>query len=326
MTLRRLLTALTSAALLAAVLVATPPAHSVDTGTLVLKLVDEKGDPVPGAFSIFGPEGRIPSGGEGQGVSTWRQDLPTGAYGAAVAHPWAGILCEGISPCDYFLLTSGAAPDGSLRVRADRTSTVVFEAVPPATVRGKGAVGSPLRLDWSPGMTRFIDAFGSVSGGALAPQVQWLRDGHPVAGATEEIYRPRSADAGSAIAARLSYSSAAEQQFEILMGAVPGQRATRAVEVGRVATRTFAVVGDPTIPAGRQSRVRVEVTAPDRIVTGDVRVDVGEWSRTVALRNGSARVVLPRLPVGRHVVRAAYLGSSVYAPSTAAAKTVTVGR
>lgn len=322
---RRLGTALAGLALVAGGLVATPPAYAAGTGTLTVKLVDERGQAVAGALSVIGADGAIVERPD-PGSATYRFTLPQGSYAVGVISTWAGLLCDGLDGCDYFAIMTGAArPDGTVRVREGRTTTVVLEGDKPARVTGTPTVGSELRLEWSRGMRGLIDSLGTLSGGALAPRVQWLRNGDPIDGETDLTYRPTAGDVGATIAARIAYAEGLQDQVETIAGAPADPRTVRGVEIRKVRTRAFTGLADPTVPAGRQGKVRVDVTAADAIVTGRVRVEVGGWSKVVALRNGGARVLLPVLPRGRHTVAASYLGSAVYAPSKAKPKQLTIG-
>lgn len=300
------------------------PSEAADTGTLTVTVVDEHGDPMPGQLGVLAPAGGGTPGGIA--ISTLTSDLPPGEYAVVSMTPWGGMQCAGMTDCTYTALLGGAVDtDGAVTVRAGETTQVRIEGRTPLRVAGPARVGKRLSVTWSPGMQTLVELFG-MSGAGLAPQVQWLRDGTPIAGATGPTYRAVGADAGRTLSARATYSDLARAQLEMMSGQPVTPRTSNRLEVGKVKTEAFATLGDSTIPAGRQGRVRVDVTAPGQIVTGRVRLTIGDWTRTASLRNGSARFVLPALTAGRYTVRAAYLGSSVYEAAQAKAKTLTVTR
>ncbi|HEY1119572.1 MAG TPA: Ig-like domain-containing protein, partial [Acidimicrobiales bacterium] len=233
----------------------------------------------------------------------------------------------GVEVCSYLAVVGGAPGlDGTIEVVEGTTTEVLVRGKRPAALTGRATVGKKVSVDWSEGMQNMIDYFTVVAGGVYNPTVQWLRDAKPIAGATDPDYRPGAADAGRTVSARVTYPPLAAAQFEQVTGQPVTPRTTNGLEVAKVATQAFATVADPTVSAGRQGRVRVDVTAPGQIVTGRVKVTVGDWSQTRSLRNGTARVILPRLAPGRHSVAATYLGTAVYASSTARPKSVTVTR
>ena len=302
------------------------PAHAAGTGTLTVTMVDEHGDPMPGQIMLVDSDPDGIGEGQFQQASTATVELPPGEYGVLTVSTWGGMLCAGLEVCSYLSVVGGAPGlDGTIEVVEGTTTEVLLRGERPAALTGRATVGRKLAVDWSEGMQDLIDYFSVVAGGVYNPTVQWLRDGTPIAGATDPDYRPGATDAGRTISARVSYPPLAAAQFEQVTGQPVTPRSTNGLKVAKVATKAFATVADPTVSADRQGRVRVDVTAPNQIVTGKVTVAVGDWSQTRSLRNGSARIVLPRLAPGRHTVSARYLGTSVYAPSTAKAKSITVG-
>ena len=317
----RLLPVLSGLVLALATLV---PAHAAGTGTLSVTVVDEHGAPMPGQIMLLDSVGlgaeQVPA------ASTATFDLPPGEYGVVSVSPWGGMLCAGVVQCSYVPLAGGAtAVDGSVTVTEGATTRVRIRGEEPMSLTGPATVGRTLSIAWSPGMATLVEYFSLAAGGVYSPTVQWLRDGAPVADATEDSYRLDAADAGRTISARVAYPPAAAAQFQMITGQPVTARTTPGLRVAKVATKAYAVVVDPAIRATQQGRVRVEVTAPNQIVTGKVTVTVGSRSQTRQLRNGSARVLLPQLAPGRYPVTARYLGTSVYAPSTAKARSITVG-
>ena len=310
---------------LAAALAVAPAQAAEGDGTLTVTLVDEHGDPMPGIIYVSSGPGFINSE---QGTSTATFDQAPGEYGVFAITAWGGILCAGMATCDYVAVLGGSpAPDGSVVVKAGQDTAVTLTGATPATLSGRGRVGSPLTIDYSAGMERLLSYLGSVGGPSLAPGVTWLRDGAPIPGATDDTYVPGAADAGRALSVRLAYTGLALTQFQMVSGNVPvTPRTTNAIRVGKVPTKTFAILFNPVVKAGGQGKARVDVTAADRVVTGKVTATLGDWSQTRALRNGSARFLLPRVKPGRYAIDARYLGSAIYQASTAKPRTFTVTR
>lgn len=303
-------------------LVAAPAEAAPVNGTISITLVDENGDPMPGSIDVYSADGSV--GMTVQGVATREESVPPGSYGVMVFSPWGGMQCAGIAPCDYsIVLGSSVGPDGSVVVASGETTEITIRGEAPATLTGSGRVGSPLTLAYSSGMTNLLDYLDVVVG-AYYPTVTWLRDGAPIGGVDATTYVPVAADAGTEVSVRLSYTGAAQMVFATVNGGPVEPRTTDAVLVKRIPTKTYALISNPTIRSGSRGKVRIEVTASGQVVTGKVTVGVGSWSQTRSLINGSARVLLPRLPAGRHSVTASFLGSSTYPPSTAKPKTLTV--
>lgn len=321
----RLVRALAAAALaLAAALTVAPPAHAAATGTLSVTLVDENGAPMPGGINLLGG-GTL--GSQAQAVSTWETPLPPGSYAVLAITPWGGFQCAGIDPCDYLAFIGGSpsTPDGSLVVEAGQTTAVTIHGEPPATLAGVGRVGSPLTVDYSDGMQAMVDYLGASPGsGGYAPTVTWLRDGEPIPGAVGTTYTPGPADAGHQVAARTAYLGAAQTLFSQLSGAPVEPRTTGSIGVERVPSKTFLTLVSSKIPVGHRGKSRVDVTSSGLLVTGKVTVQVGSWSQTRSLRNGSALVQLPLLKPGKYTVQASFAGSGAFDPSTAKSRTLTV--
>jgi hypothetical protein len=186
-------------------------------------------------------------------------------------------------------------------------------------------VGSPLSIDFSDGLDRLQSVLGAGGAGVLQPSVEWLRNGTPIPGATDPTYVPIGADAGKAIAARLSYVGIALSYMQQIVGpgAIP-PITTPQVSVQKKSAQTFIRMIRDEITSKQRGVARVDVTSPNSIVTGKVKVAVGDWSVTRPLRNGRVGVQLPALGPGKYVVHATYLGSGEYKPSDAKPKTLTV--
>jgi hypothetical protein len=318
----RLLAAL--ALTVAATLTSTAAQAAPGDGTLTVTLVDENGDPMPGAIAVLAGAGAVASS---QALSTSTFALPPGAYGVLASTPWGGMLCAGVDECDYLSVLSGASPpNGDVTVVAGQDTPVTLTATYPAKLVGTGRIGSPLSVDYSDSMDDMLDYFGSVAGVTLLPTVTWLRNGTPIAGAEGNDYTPVGADVGTAVSARLAYTGYALTQFQMVTGEPVTPRTTNAIRVSKVPTRTFAILSNPVVRAGNHGKVRVEVTAKNLVVTGRVTVTLGDWSQTRTLRNGTTRVLLPALKPGKYTVGARFLGSQAYAPSKGGNRTLTVTR
>lgn len=310
---------------LSATLTGTAAVAGPGDGTLVVKLVDFQGKPDAGQIQVIGPAGVLYTGGESPGASTLTAELPARDYGAFGMTPWGGFTCVGLAGCDYLSLVSGKSlPNGDLSVVAGDTTTVTIKADRPATIGGSRIVGEPLEIDYSDGLDSLLDLFGSAVG-PVAPRVQWLRDGAPIAGADETTYEPTGADTGKAISARLAYAGTGLSYMQQLTGAIDiPEVTTPAVTVRKRSSETFIRLVRGTITAGQQPVVRVDVTAPGEIVTGKVTIAIGSWKATRTLRNGRAVVEGPALSPGTYTVTASYQGSGAYAGSKAKPKKLTV--
>lgn len=320
------LRALSALVLALAVALGGAPAHAVaGDGTLTVTVVDEHGDPMPGIVYVSSGPGFVNSQ---QGVSTATFSQAPGQYAAFAITAWGGILCAGMKTCDYYAVLGGTPVlDGSVVVTEGQDTAVTLTGTKPVVLTGPGRVGSPLTIDYSEGMDQLLSYLGGVGGPGLAPGVTWLRNGTPIAGATSSTYIPGPADAGKDLAARIEYTGLALAQFQMISGGVPlTPRTTNAIRVNKVATKSFAILSNPVVKAGHQGKVRVEVTAENQVVTGKVTATLGDWSQTRALRNGTARFLLPALKQGRYAVGARYLGSATYQASSATPRTLTVTR
>lgn len=302
------------------------PADAAGTGTLSIVTVDEDGAPMPGQLQVLNATGSMMPV-SAQGTAAQAVVVPTGEYGVVSLTPWGGLLCAGIAgTCGMIGMLPGSVDlDGTVTVSEGGTTQVRIEGAEPLTLSGPARVGQPVEVEWSPGMENLINYFGMAGGGGIySAQVQWLRNGQPIAGADEDGYVPGAADVGRRLSAQATYPEFLRSQFEVMSGAPVTPRTSNAIAVEKVRTKAFANLANPTVRAGRQGKVRVDVTAPDMFVTGQVKVVVGSWSKTAMLRNGSARLVLPVLAPGKHTVAASFLGSAAFAPSKAAPKTLTV--
>ncbi len=173
-------------------------------------------------------------------------------------------------------------------VRSEPVGPVVvgeIVASTPSTLVGRLRVGQVLTAQ--PGEVQPSDA---------TVTYQWLRNGTPVTGATTETYSLTGADLGATMAVRITRS---RHNYADLVETVA---ATRAV----TAKPTVTLVAEGR---SRRAVVRVQVTAPDITVTGDVTVKVGAQLATATLVDGRARVVVTGVEPGERRVRAWYAGN-----------------
>jgi hypothetical protein len=181
-----------------------------------------------------------------------------------------------------------------------------------------------LSVDYSQSLDELFTVFGAGGLGVM-PSVEWLRDGTPISGATDQTYAPTEADAGRDIAARLTYTGLGLAYMQQIFGAadVPSVT-TPAVTVTKKSAKTFIRMVRNVITTKQRGVVRVDVTSPDSIVTGRTTITVGDWDVTRSLRNGRVTVRLPALRAGKYVVHANFLGSGEYRSSRAKPKNLTV--
>lgn len=312
-------------ALVVAPVAVVPAAQAADTGTLSVRVVDWNGDPMPGQISVIGVDDQGLGTHQTTQTASYDVALEPGSYGVLSLSGWGGFLCAGVAPCDYYAVVSGVQkPDGTVQVVSGQTTNVTIRADYPVVLQGKGQIGKPLVLDYSEGMDTLQDYLGTYGGGAYHPTVTWLANGAPINGQSGDSLTPTGAQAGAAISATLEYTGMGKTAFEQIAGGALPPVATDSVTVKKIPTKTFALLFVSSIPSDRQARVRIEVTAKEQIVTGKVKVTAAGVSKTAALHNGTARVLLPKLKPGKYPVQATYLGSKAFKASTAKSKVLTI--
>ncbi len=95
--------------------------------------------------------------------------------------------------------------------------------------------------------------------------------------------------------------------------------------VVKAATTTTLEVRPATVQVGKRARAVVTVTSAAATVNGKVRLNVGGKAyRTVTLSGGRVSLKLPKWRVGKHKVRAKFLGSTTLARSRSPKATVRV--
>lgn len=200
---------------------------------------------------------------------------------------------DGVSTSTGIVVTRGAAPS----------------AVTPPTVRGTAKVGSMLTADpgtWtdSPSLT-----------------YQWLRNGAPIADATQGTYWLVGADAATQISVRVLASRTGRGQ---------GAATSAAVAVAKVSSTTALGVSPFVVTKKVRAKLTITVTAPG--VTGPTGVlTIKDGKKTLkkltlsSTKKGVLVFKLPKLKPGKHKLKVSYAGSGVVAPS-AGKLVVKVGR
>lgn len=162
-------------------------------------------------------------------------------------------------------------------------------ATQPTGVAGTPRVGAALR----------------VVPGAYAPAdvtrtYQWLRDGVPIAGATTPRYLLTPADLGRSVTVQTTLTK-------------PDHRPLTETALPAARVITVPTIAVATAVRGRDAVVTARVTAPGvSTVTGQVRIRVGRYVRTVTLVGGRASTVrFGPLARGEKPVGVHYLGNDL---------------
>ncbi|MDE0545125.1 S8 family serine peptidase [Microbacterium sp. C7(2022)] len=145
-----------------------------------------------------------------------------------------------------------------------------------------------------------------VNGGRWDPKkvtlsYQWLRDGEPIEGATSASYKVATTDVGTALSVRVSAVAAGNVN--------PGTAVTDEVFV-KSTSKTKVTMNRYSGSSSQTFEVTVAVTPTGGgTATGDVTVWVDTKKYTATLKDGKAKVSLPKQKKGVHVVTAYYAGS-----------------
>ncbi|WP_317618974.1 glycosyl hydrolase 53 family protein [Cellulomonas palmilytica] len=108
---------------------------------------------------------------------------------------------------------------------------------------------------------------------------------------------------------------------------VPGTASAGSLKVVKLTPVVTGTLRAKTITAGQQPTVDVVVDAGSVTATGQVRVSIGSYSKSVTLTaasKGKASVTAPRLAVGSHAVKVQYLGDAKVSARTVSAGTLKV--
>ncbi|MHA6669467.1 ExeM/NucH family extracellular endonuclease [Homoserinimonas sp. A447] len=193
---------------------------------------------------------------------------------------------------------TGSSIDVPIEVTSDLES---IEVVKEPRIKGNAEVGKTLRVDpgkWSVKQPEF--------------SYQWLRDGQPIEGATNQRYEVTVEDVGTSLSALVTASKD---------GFADGTAETAAVSVDKLDSRVsastsrFLIWGDQTLTVD----ARVSVPGASGVdVTGDVNIlDGGEVVATATLDDrGRASVDLDELDRGFHWITVEYAGTDLIDGST----------
>ncbi|MDM4761959.1 glycoside hydrolase family 68 protein [Galbitalea sp. SE-J8] len=160
----------------------------------------------------------------------------------------------------------------------------------------------------------------NVPASSLTFDYQWMANGKPIAGATQQSYRLPAKRYGDTITVRVSAR----------LGDGAPTVATSGAVTAKVNSRTTIRIVDNTVTTKARARVVVHVNAknPGREV-GTVVVSWGKHSKKVALRaadHGRVVVTLPKLKAGTYRVSALFRGNATVAPDASITKRLTVRR
>ena len=253
----------------------------------------------------------------------WNED------GVVMTHQWLrnGSLISGAAGMTYTVSSSDVDKDISFRTTGRKTG-YADATVDSNTIRG--LIGRAPVNDQRPVVsgTAKVGELLQTSSGAWTPSTgttyayQWLRAGAPIQGATAASYRVQSADAGAALSARVTAKRT---------GHADGTASSDSVSVSRIASRTSASLADSKIRRSARGKVAIIVSATGiSAPTGKVSVLKGRKTiasaTLTAAKLGRVTLRLPRLPMGRHMLKVKYAGNQQVTSSTSRAMTLTVRR
>jgi hypothetical protein len=306
------LTVLGTATVLSASLLA-PSAQAVpgdNKGEVSISVVDSAGQPLKAQVVLVRPNGQSGQSSP-TGVNTYTTTVEVVRYGIVAMAPWGGIFCAGVTPCSYYTFSgTGTTVPGVIDVADVETlSTYTLQAPAPATVTGGTTPGTTRTVTLSPEMQQLASLAGQYGG----LQTEWLRDGAVIPGTAASSYTLTAEDVGHTVAPRLSYAPLMAGLFTSQMGTDAAPLTLPGQVVGKNATRTTAEVFRDKVRAGKSTGMRVDVTSVLGDPTGQVRITIGTWKATKTLRNGSARLPLPKsFKPGRYKLVATYMGSATH--------------
>jgi hypothetical protein len=135
---------------------------------------------------------------------------------------------------------------------------------------------------------------------------QWVRNGSPIPSATSSSYTLKPEDAGTSISVTVLASK---------IGYADGAASAVAVSVPKMKSTTAATLSATRVKPG--ARVKIGATIAVTGVpgpTGSVKIyDGAKVLKTLPLvstRNGKVTWKLPKLKVGKHKIKAVYLGNA----------------
>lgn len=143
----------------------------------------------------------------------------------------------------------------------------------------------------------------------------WKRAGSVISGATDQTYRPATADLGRGITVTVT---------AVRTGYQPATFTTSPLTVARAASTTRARLAKARVKPGSRAVLAVSLRASGVRPRGTVKVYDGSRRVGTFAVTGSRRVRLPVLKAGTHRLRAVYAGSSTVAGSRSGVVRLTV--
>jgi hypothetical protein len=305
--------------LAASALVATADtAHAADTSVVVVKVVDQFGQPAAVAVQAYDSTGASyydgPGGGATPPVTSTHTftSLPADGYSFLSIGPWSGIECFGVTPCN---ISGGSAFTPVVTVADGGTASYTMHVTMPS-ITGEPAVGAPLSIKTPTGYQMMAPLVEAQSHQSSAFTQQWVRGASDLAGQTSTAYTTVPADGGKQVAARLLPSPGVLAIFGAAGYGVPPYT-THPVTVSKNATKTRASVV--------RGVIRVNVKAQGAKPDGKVKVTVGSFTAKAKLKKGKVRVALPQnLKPGTYTLKVKYLGSAAFEKSKSKKVKVTI--
>lgn len=247
---------------------------------------------------------------EGSGVETTYQWLRSG-----VAIPGATGLTYTVAPEDgaKALTFRATGKKGDLTTVSTAEVTPALGDAPSLidgpTVTGRAVVGRVLQV-----------RPGTWSGtGPMQFSYQWMRGQEAIVGATESTYGLTAADAGQQVWAVVAGNRT---------GYEPGRATTDPVTVERMTTTVRLALPKKKIKKGTKGVLTIKLGADGLKPSGPVTIlDKGKTLKKYVVRpsdNGTRKVMLPKLAVGKHKLKAVYAGSAATAGSRSTVVVLTV--
>ncbi|MDN4171913.1 Ig-like domain repeat protein [Nocardioides sp. SOB77] len=221
-----------------------------------------------------------------------------------------GQPIAGATTATYVVTAADAGRALSARVTGTRTgyaagtattapvtvgATEPLTATVPPSIAGPAVVGQTLTA--SPGTWN--------APGATFTYV-WRRDGITIPGATSPTYLTQVADIGRTLSVVVTATAA---------GFTEASETSRAVSIARLSSTTAASLTSRTVRKGTKATLRIALQAAGKAQTGQVEVHDGQRLLKTVSVAGQRTIKLPRLGVGKHRIRVAYVGSRTTAPS-----------
>ncbi|MDR2565838.1 MAG: fibronectin type III domain-containing protein [Bifidobacteriaceae bacterium] len=146
-------------------------------------------------------------------------------------------------------------------------------------------------------------------------ELQWVRDGVDIPGATDTSYKLTAADAGTAIAVR---ATADYGSGELVKTSEP-------LVIGRASPTLTAALVKQSVTTEECAQVVVQVAAEGvEDIDGELTVTVGDVTATGQVSNSEGTVTLPLLPAGTYEVKITYGGSTAVEPAFTVIRSLTV--